>query len=66
LIFNLSALDSEAEDRVAAAEALGKIGSEAKEAIPALIKALQDEEPVVRWAAVGALERIGMEAIPGP
>jgi hypothetical protein len=59
LIFNFSAPDAEAEDRVPAAEALGRIGPEAKEAIPALVKALRDEDKNVREAARWALENIG-------
>jgi len=41
----------------AAAETLGGIGPEAKEAAPALIQALQDS--YVRYRAVEALKRIG-------
>ncbi len=42
-----------------AAEALGKIGTEAKAAIPALIAALDDEGYLVRESAADALEKIG-------
>ncbi|MDW8100242.1 MAG: HEAT repeat domain-containing protein, partial [Anaerolineae bacterium] len=48
-------------DRKAAAGALGRIGPEAKEAVPALIQALRDEHAWVREAAAEALGRIGPE-----
>lgn len=44
--------------RLAAARALGEIGTEAKEAVPALIKAVGDEEEWVRFAAARALWEI--------
>ncbi len=57
----------EAEDRIHAAEELGKIGSAAKSAVPALIEALNDKDNQVRLGAVKTLNRIGWaakEAIP--
>ncbi len=45
-----------------AADALGDIGGEAKEAIPALIAALKDQDVGVSLSAAGALKRIGEEA----
>ncbi len=47
-----------ADARALAAEALGSIGSDAKAAIPALEKALQDPSPIVRDAAKMAIESI--------
>ncbi len=44
--------------RQGAAEALGELGSLAKEAVPALQKALNDDEPSVRRAAVHAIRCI--------
>ncbi|UCG67572.1 MAG: HEAT repeat domain-containing protein, partial [Deltaproteobacteria bacterium] len=48
--------------RISAAVALGKIGSEAKEAVPSLIKALGDSDPGMRYRAAEALGKIGSEA----
>jgi hypothetical protein len=50
--------------RKEAAQALGCIGSEAAEAIPALSRTLGDEKRWVRIAASWALGQIGPEAIP--
>ena len=47
--------------RRSAAEALGKIGSEA--VIPELVKALEDEDSDVRWRVAYALGNIGSEAV---
>ena len=44
---------------VAAAEALGLIGDEAEAAVPALIRALEGDDPGLRNAALIALKRIG-------
>jgi HEAT repeat protein len=44
--------------RVVAADALGRIGPEAKEAVPGLIEALMDKHEFVREAAAEALELI--------
>jgi hypothetical protein len=46
--------------RISAA-ALGKIGSRASAAIPALTEALQDKDPAVRQAAAGALKQVRNE-----
>lgn len=51
-------------DRKYAVMALEKLGPEAREAIPALARALEDETPDVRGRAVRALGDIGPEAIP--
>jgi len=49
----------DAQDRLHAAKSLGEIGPEAKAAVPALIKALeQDEDEYVRGNAASALEKI--------
>ena len=45
---------------ISAAVALGKIGPEAKEAVPALIKALDDPEAAVEHYAWDALQRMGV------
>ena len=47
------------EVRVNAAEALGSIGEGAKDAVPALIQALQDDDEIVRYHAAYALRDIG-------
>lgn len=46
------------EARVAAAEALGNIGPNAKSAVPALVEALRDSDARVRKAAEIALDTI--------
>ena len=61
LIIALGDKDSDMRVREAAAEALGKIGPEE---VPALIKALGDENSYVRSAAAEALGKIGPEAVP--
>jgi len=48
--------------RITAAEALVKLGPEAKGAVPALSEALRDELAYVRERAAQALKRIGPEA----
>ncbi len=50
--------------RVAAADSLGRIGPDAKAAIPGLRELLGDKHEVVRRAAVMALARIGIATIP--
>jgi HEAT repeat protein len=47
-----------------AAQALGWIGPEAKEAVPALIAALTDQEAEVRRSAAYALGEVGVLAVP--
>jgi HEAT repeat protein len=54
----------EADVRISAADALGQIGPEAKEAVPALIAALKDQEQNVRNFAANTLGQIGPEAMP--
>ncbi len=49
--------------RGVAAVELGKIGSEAKAALPALIEALKDEDQIVRRSATKALPNIGPAAV---
>jgi HEAT repeat protein len=51
--------------RAVTAEALGKIGPEAKTAIPVLMALLKDKDRDVRCAAADALGRIGPEAKTG-
>ena len=60
LLMNLNSFNS--EDRRNATEALGGIGSEAKEVAPALIAALKDQNAGVRIYAAEALGKIGPEA----
>ena len=50
--------------RAVAAGALGKLGPEASEAIPALTRALADPEAYVRQEVAKALGEIGPEAVP--
>lgn len=50
--------DPSKDKRAAAAYALGQMGYEGREAIPALLKALKDEESVVRRSSSQALSRI--------
>ena len=52
----------EAEDRAAAADALGHFGPEAKTAIPRLTELLKDEDEGVRGCAALALGNIGPDA----
>lgn len=55
--------DKDAATRVNAAEALGRAGSDAKSAAPALIAALaEDKDPFVRRMAAVALGEIGADA----
>ena len=48
--------------RRTAAKALGKLGPQAKEAVPHLIDALKDENTSLRWAVVNALGAMGADA----
>jgi HEAT repeat protein len=50
--------------RMWAAAALGRLGRAAKDAIPALAKAVKDSDRRVHDSAASALEQIGPEAIP--
>jgi HEAT repeat protein len=54
--------NKEAEIRSDAAQALGELGSAAKEAVPALIESLQDRDFSVCRNAAWALGNIGPEA----
>jgi len=49
--------------RVNAAWALGKIGSQARAAVPELMEALEDKDWKVRFPAAWALRRIGPDAV---
>jgi HEAT repeat protein len=49
-------------NRHLAAEMLGRAGTDAKVAVPALVKALKDREMVVRLASARALLRIDLKA----
>jgi HEAT repeat protein len=60
LIAKLGKKDSDV--RRAAAKELGELGSEAKEAVPALTKALRDRDVFVRRFAAEALGNIGPDA----
>src|SRR5262245_61421376 len=59
LLTDLLAARRPADVRLAAAEALGLIGPEAKAAVPALAAALGDSDRFVRVAAADALGKIG-------
>ncbi len=54
--------DEHADVRLDGAEALGRIGPAAAEAMPALITALRDEHADVRRGVAEALKRIGPPA----
>jgi len=49
--------------REAAARALGNIGPGAKAAVPALVRALKDDEPAVFFESEAALIKIGPQAV---
>jgi HEAT repeat protein len=51
--------DQERDVRLNAIEALAATGPDAKSAVPALTRALQDTDERVRKAAADALEKIG-------
>jgi HEAT repeat protein len=48
--------------RMRAAEALGHLAPQAKQAVPDLIHLLGDEDHLVRWAAANALGKFGPDA----
>jgi HEAT repeat protein len=54
--------DKDADKRREAAEALGKAGKEAKDAVPSLIAALKDSDLFVRLFAATSLGQIGEDA----
>jgi HEAT repeat protein len=56
--------NSDANVRSNAAFALGRIGAEAKTALPQLVPLLKDSDADVRSNAAEALGRIGAEAMP--
>lgn len=51
--------DEDADVRTSAVNALAEIGPAAKDAVPAVVRALKDSEPGVRRAAVAALAKVG-------
>src|SRR5215207_8890844 len=57
-----SLTDDNPDVRETAATVLGKYGTEAKEAVPALAAALKDKDKHVRRSAAYALARIGRDA----
>jgi len=54
--------DPEADVRELAAAALSEFGAGARAAVPALIRAVQDENPVVRRRAIRAIAIVGPDA----
>ncbi|MFQ5795664.1 MAG: HEAT repeat domain-containing protein [Candidatus Bipolaricaulia bacterium] len=56
--------DKDVDVRQEAAEALGKIGPDARDAVPALVEALRDEDWSVRQFSAWALRKIGPDAVP--
>jgi CubicO group peptidase (beta-lactamase class C family)/HEAT repeat protein len=56
--------DANAGVRLRAVQALGETGPEAREAVPYLIKALDDGDREVCWNSARALGKIGTEAVP--
>lgn len=60
----ITALQSKDRDtRIAASEALLALGTQAKSAIPLLIRALEDSDPLVRYNATLALGKMGPDAL---
>ena len=51
-------------DRLEAAKDLGRLGWLARESMPALVKALDDDDPKVREAAAHAIGQMGPESLP--
>lgn len=56
--------DQDAGLRSRAAQILGSFGPSASHSIPSLIESLRDPQETVRQSALGALKRIGNEALP--
>jgi HEAT repeat protein len=54
--------DANVVARCTAARALGQMGPQAREALPALLQALQDREPLVRDSVAEAIGCVGPEA----
>lgn len=52
------------QTRIAAADALGKIGAEAKSAVPALLEAATTEHAWIDTAMLAAVQQIGPAAVP--
>ena len=52
------------QTRIAAADALGKIGAEAKGAVPALLEAATTEHAWIDTAMLAAVQQIGPAAVP--
>jgi tRNA A-37 threonylcarbamoyl transferase component Bud32 len=59
---NLLAAMQDPKSRWMAVVAVGEMGSAAREAIPALIEALEDEDVAIRWDAAKALGKMGPAA----
>ena len=54
--------DANVVARCTAARALGQMGAQARDALPALLQALQDREPLVRDAVAEAIGCIGPDS----
>jgi HEAT repeat protein len=54
--------DANVVARCTAARALGQMGAQAREALPALLQALRDREPLVRDAVAEAIGCIGLDS----
>lgn len=61
-IVELLKKDKDADVRRAAAEALGRMDPDSKQAVPALLEAMKDKTPTVRTAAATALGQFPSEA----
>jgi HEAT repeat protein len=63
----LNDVRTEAPDGAApeAARAIARLGPSDLEAMPALVRALKDENPAVRWVACTALGNMGPKALKG-
>jgi HEAT repeat protein len=54
--------DANVVARCTAARALGQMGTQARDGLPALLQALQDREPLVRDAVVEAIGCVGPDS----